>query len=107
MPGTRCLSARYTLVKQSAPQTLRIHLTLAGAKTITLVVGAVTKVDLMVGPYNAIQTARGKEVMFSGSVNCAVKIYDAQTNKLPAAYVAKHYHWRSRTSAALTNRESY
>lgn len=85
------LSTRFSLVTAKAPQTIRIRLTLAGAKTTTPVVGAVTKVDLMGGPYNAVQAARGKEGMFSGSVNYAVEIYDAQTNKLLAAYVAKQY----------------
>jgi hypothetical protein len=38
-----------------------------------------------------VQAARGKEGAMSGSVNYAVEIYDAGSNRLLAAYVMKQY----------------
>ena len=47
--------------------------------------------DLLGGPYNAVQAARDKEGMMSGSVSFAVEIYGSSTNALLGAYVAKQY----------------
>lgn len=88
---TKSLGRRFAIVTWPGPQTIRVRVTLAGAKTGTPVVGAVTKVDLLGGPYNAIQAVRGKEGMLSGTINYAIEIFDAPTNRLLAAYVAKQY----------------
>jgi hypothetical protein len=88
---SKSLSARFAMVNTPSFGTLRIRLTLAGAKMATPIVGALTKFDLVGGSYNAIQAARGKEGMLSGSVNYAVEVHDAKTGRLLAAYVARQY----------------
>jgi hypothetical protein len=71
--------------------TLRIKLTLTGAKTNTAVLNTALHFDLFGGPYNIVQAARDKEGMMMGSVSFAVEIYDSSTNALLGAYVAKQY----------------
>jgi len=85
------LNKRFDIVNFAGPSTLRLKLTLTGAKTTPQVVGTVTKFDLAGGPYNAVQAIRGKEGALSGSVSYAVEIYDASANRLLEAYVAKQY----------------
>lgn len=85
------LAKRFHLTSAVAANTLRIELTLTGAKASTPVVSTFTRFDLTGTPVNAVQTARGKEGMFTGSVSYAVEIYDASTNKLLRAYVEKQY----------------
>jgi hypothetical protein len=68
-----------------------VKLTLAGAKTNTPGLTTVAKFDLAGGAYNVVQAARGKEGAMSGSVNYAVEIYDAGSNRLLAAYVMKQH----------------
>lgn len=85
------LSKRFTLVRAPAPRTLRLKLTLTGAKTNTAVISTFTRFDLVGLPYNAIQSARGKEGMFMGSVSYSVEIYDAMSNRLLEAFVAKQH----------------
>jgi hypothetical protein len=72
-------------------QALRIKLTLTGAKKNTPVLSTLSRFDLVGGPYNAVQAARGKEGALTGSVSFAVEIYSASTNQLLAAYVSKDY----------------
>lgn len=85
------LNKRFDVVNFAGPGTLRLKLTLTGAKTTPQVVGTITKFDLAGGPYNAVQAIRGKEGALSGSVSYAVEIYDATANRLLEAYVAKQY----------------
>lgn len=85
------LRSRFTETQTPTPATIRIKLTLTGAETTTQVVGTVTKFDLAGGPYNIVQALRGKEGMLSGSVNYTVEIYDAVSNRLLNAYIAKQY----------------
>jgi hypothetical protein len=85
------LSRRFKLVNVALPRTLRVRLTLTGAKLTPQVVGTVTKFDLAGGPYNAVQGIRGKEGIFGGSVSYAVEIYDAATSELLSAFVEKQY----------------
>jgi hypothetical protein len=73
------------------PETLRIRLTLTGAKESTPILSTLSRFDLVGGPYNAIQAARGKEGVMTGSVSFAVEIYSVTTNELLAAYVSKQY----------------
>lgn len=70
---------------------VRIRLTLTGAKTNTAVLSTFSRFDLLGGPYNAVQAIRGKEGAMTGSVSFAVEIYDASSNELLGAYVAKQY----------------
>lgn len=85
------LRPRFREVTAASPDTLRLKLTLTGADTTTQVAGTFTKFDLAGGPYNIVQSIRGKEGLLDGSVNYAVEIYDATTNALLNAYVAKQY----------------
>jgi len=72
-------------------ETLRIRVTLTGAKENTPVLSTLSRFDLLGGPYNAVQAARGKEGALTGSVSFAVEIYADSTNELLAAYVSKQY----------------
>jgi hypothetical protein len=85
------LSKRFRSASAPSTETLRVKLTLTGAKANTNVLNTVMHFDLLGGPYNAVQAVRDKEGMMSGSVSFAVEIYDASTNALLAAYVAKQY----------------
>lgn len=85
------LSRRFRTAVTPGPETLRIKLTLTGAKANTNVLNTVMHFDLLGGPYNAVQAARDKEGMMSGSVSFAVEIFDSSTNALLGAYVAKQY----------------
>lgn len=85
------LRTRFTEATTPTPGAIRVKLTLTGAETTTQVVGTVTKFDLAGGPYNIVQSIRGKEGMLSGSVSYAVEIHDAASNQLLNAYVAKQY----------------
>lgn len=85
------LEDRFEVVKRPGPGTLRVNLTLTGAKTSTPVLSTLSRFDLAGGVYNGIQTARGKEGAMTGYVVYAVEIYDAMTNKLLTAYVSKQY----------------
>lgn len=85
------LSTRYRRTMTTGADTLRIKLTLTGAKANTNVLNTVMHFDLLGGPYNAVQAVRDKEGMMSGSVSFAVEIYDSSTNALLGAYVAKQF----------------
>jgi hypothetical protein len=85
------LSKRFRDSVVPGSETLRIKVTLTGAKANTNVLNTVLHFDLLGGPYNAVQAMRGKEGMLSGSVSFAVEIYDSSTNALLGAYVAKQY----------------
>src|SRR5438034_5146900 len=64
---TEKLTARFNLVDAPAPNTLRVHLTLTGAKTTTRGLSTFTRFDIAGGPYNIVQAIRGKEGSFTGS----------------------------------------
>ena len=85
------LRTRFRLTTVPDAGTLRVRLTLTGAKTTTRVVSTLTRFDLAGGPYNAVQAARGREGSFTGSISYAVEILDASTQELLGAYVAKQY----------------
>jgi hypothetical protein len=85
------LRQRYSEASVPDTSTLRIKLTLTGAKRSTTFISSFAKVDMGGGPYNAVQAMRGREGAFTGSVSYAVEIYDASTNQLLKAYVDKQY----------------
>jgi len=86
------LSKRFRVAAAPGKETLRIKLTLTGAKANTNVLNTLMHFDLFLGgPYNTVQAVRDKEGMLSGSVSFAVEIYDSTTNALLGAYVAKQY----------------
>lgn len=88
---TEKLKTRFATVGAPGPQTLRLHLTLAGAKTTTPVLGPFSHLDVGGGVYNSVQAIRGREGSMTGSVNYAVEIHDASSNQLLLAYVTKQY----------------
>jgi len=85
------LGRKFQLTDRVRPGTLRVRLTLTGAEKNTAVVSTFTRFDLVGLPYNAIQGMRGKEGIFMGSVSYSVEIYDAQSNQLLKAYVARQH----------------
>jgi len=85
------LGQRFRLVRDVQPGTLRVRLTLTGAKANTAFVSTITRFDLAGGPYNAVQGLRGKEGAFIGSVMYSVEVFDAFTGELLDAFVAKQY----------------
>ena len=87
----RKLQSRFALTDIAGPSTLRLRLTLTGAATTTPVLGTVTRFDIAGGIYNVVQTVRGREGSFTGSVFYTVELYDAPSNRLLDAYVSKQY----------------
>ena len=85
------LEARFRRHPELSRNTLRIRITLTGAKSNTAVLSTFSRFDLLGGPYNAVQAVRGKEGALTGSVSFAVEIYDASSNALLGAYVAKQF----------------
>jgi hypothetical protein len=85
------LAERFRITKTATPSTLRIQLTLTGAKRSTQVVSTFTHFDLAGTPFNVVQSVRGKEGLMMGSVSFAVEIYDAPSGRLLSAYVEKQY----------------
>jgi hypothetical protein len=86
------LRQRFTMVSDPAtPATLRLRLTLTGAKKTTALASTFTRFDLAGTPYNLVQSMRGGQGTFTGSVSYAVEIYDAATGHLLYAYVEKQY----------------
>ncbi|MRW89346.1 DUF3313 family protein [Duganella sp. FT80W] len=88
---SQALGSRFHLSDSARPGTLRLRLTLTGASTNTAVVSTVTRFDLVGLPYNAVQSLRGKEGIFMGSVSYSVAVYDAMDDRLLKAYLARQY----------------
>lgn len=87
----KLLQARIKLVNTPTPATLRVRLTLTGARTNTPVLGTLSRFDLAGGIYNSVQNFRDQEGTLTGSVSYSVEIFDAATGRLLNAYVAKQY----------------
>ncbi|TCG02423.1 hypothetical protein BZM26_00920 [Paraburkholderia strydomiana] len=85
------LAARFQAAQQPGPSTLRIKLTLTGAEKTTALVGQFMHFDLAGNLYNGVQSVRGGQGAFSGSVSYAVEIYDSGNGQLLKAYVSKQY----------------
>ncbi|SFE12783.1 DUF3313 domain-containing protein [Paracidovorax konjaci] len=88
---TARLATRFRIVDRPTPGTLRLRLTLTGAKSTTRGLSTVTRFDLAGGPYNLVQGLRGKEGTFTGSVSYAVEIFDAPSGALLDAFVTRQY----------------
>ena len=100
------LRSRFAIATIPGPGTLRLHLTLTGAKTTTPVLGPFTHIDVGGGVYNTIQSARGREGSMTGSVNYAVELYDASSNRLLLAYVTKQYPNALNVGASFSSLEA-
>lgn len=85
------LATRFQIAQQPSPNTLRIKLTLTGAEKTKLLVGQFMHFDLAGNLYNGVQSVRGGQGAFSGSVSYAVEIYDSSNGHLLKAYVSKQY----------------
>jgi hypothetical protein len=85
------LATRFQLAQEPGPNTLRVKLTLTGAEKTTLLVGQLMHFDLAGNLYNGVQSVRGGQGAFSGSVSYAVEIYDSSNGHLLKAYVSKQY----------------
>ncbi|WP_206952174.1 DUF3313 domain-containing protein [Trinickia acidisoli] len=85
------LATRFQLAKQPGSNTLRVKLTLTGAEKTTFLVGQFMHFDLAGNLYNGVQSVRGGQGAFSGSVSYAVEIYDSSNGHLLKAYVSKQY----------------
>lgn len=103
---TQKLSQRFAIVNAPGPDTLRLHLTMTGAKITTPLLGPVSRLDMAGGVYNTIQAVRGQEGSMSGSISYAVEIYDAKTNRLLYAYVAKQYPNAMNVGATFSSLEA-
>lgn len=88
---TTKLASWYAMTEVPGPATLRVKLTLTGAKATMPVIGTLTHFDIAGGLYNGIQTVRDREGLMSGSVSYAVEIYDSVSKQLLRAYVSKQY----------------
>jgi hypothetical protein len=95
------LKSRYTLTSVPSPATLRLKLTLTGAKSNSPVLSTAAKIMPLGLAVNSVQAARGKEGTLSGSVNYSVEVYDSATNKLVLAYVSKQYPGALNVGASL------
>ncbi|ASV99323.1 DUF3313 domain-containing protein [Paraburkholderia aromaticivorans] len=85
------MATRFDVATQAGPNTLRVKLTLTGAEKTTLLAGQVMHFDLAGNLYNGVQSIRGAQGAFSGSVSYAVEIYDSVSGQLLKAYVSKQY----------------
>ncbi|MTV37863.1 DUF3313 domain-containing protein [Duganella radicis] len=97
----QALSTRFRLADSARPGTLRLRLTLTGASTNTAVVSTFTRFDLVGLPYNTVQSLRGREGIFMGSVSYAVAVYDAMDDRLLKAYQARQYPNAMNVSATI------
>lgn len=96
------LATRYKVVGRARPDTIRVKLTLTGARKSTPVIGTFMRFDLAGGPYNVVQSIRGGEGALTGSVSFAVEIYEASTGRLLSAYVEKQYPNALNVKASLS-----
>jgi len=85
------LAKRFDVAKHAGPNTLRVKLTLTGAEKTTPLVGQFMHFDLAGNLYNGVQSIRGGQGAFSGSVSYAVEVYDTASGQLLKAYVSKQY----------------
>ncbi len=88
---TEKLGTVFNLVQKPEHDTLRLQLTLTGASATKAVIGTFSRFDLVGGPYNAVQSVRGREGTMTGSVIYAVEIFDASDGRLLRAFVTKQY----------------
>ncbi|QGU87516.1 DUF3313 domain-containing protein [Erwinia sorbitola] len=95
------LKTRFSPTQRPSSKALRVKLTLTGAETTTPVLGTFTKFDLAGGPYNIVQSIRGREGLMNGSVSYAVEIYQADNNQLLQAWVTKEYPNAMNVSASF------
>ncbi|WP_348014796.1 DUF3313 domain-containing protein [Rhodoferax sp.] len=87
----KALESKWRVINAPASKTIRVKVTLTGAKSNTRFLTTFLRFDIGGGPYNAVQAARDEEGLLTGSVSYAVEIYDVSSNRLLTAYVAKQF----------------
>ena len=97
----QALKKRFDIVNSAGAHTVLVKVTLTGAKTTTRFLSTATRFDLLGAPYNIVQSIRGREGSFTGSVSYAVEIFDASSLALLDAYVTKQYPNALNISASL------
>ncbi|AFC85700.1 DUF3313 domain-containing protein [Frateuria aurantia] len=85
------LAQRFAQTLMSSDDALRVQITLTGARRTTPFIGTFTKFDVGGTPINLLQSIRGREGLFNGSVSYAVEIYAADSHQLLLSYVDKQY----------------
>lgn len=100
------LRKRFRMTSDARPGSLRVRLTLTGAKTNTSFVSTITRFDLAGGPYNLVQGVRGREGAFIGSVMYSVEIFDGASGELLDAFVTKQYPNAMNVSATVGRLEA-
>ncbi len=95
------IAQRFPSNNVAGARTLRIRATLTGARLTTRGLSTFLRFDLGGAPVNAVQSARGREGLMTGTVSYAVEISDASSNQLLYAYVGKQYPNAYNVSATL------
>lgn len=98
---TKKLTSRFRITETPGPKTLRLKLILTGAATTTRGLSTLSRFDLAGGIYNGVQSIRGGEGTFTGSVLYAVEVYDSVSSQLLCAYIAKEYPNSMRIGASF------
>ena len=88
---TNSLTRRFVLVKDPGPGTVRIKVTLTGAKASTPVISSLAHLDIGGNLYNGVQAISGGGGLMTGWVIYAVEIQDASSGQLLEAYEEKQY----------------
>ncbi|HEX8057581.1 MAG TPA: DUF3313 domain-containing protein [Novosphingobium sp.] len=83
------LAKSFRLVQAPAANTMRLRMTLVGAKKTTGGVGTVSSVMPLGLVTNVVKSATGKKGTFSGSVLFAIEIFDSRSGDLLAAVVRR------------------
>jgi hypothetical protein len=100
------LGSRFRTVETPGPGTLRLRLTLTGARKTTPVLGPLSRIDVGGGVYNTVQAVRDQEGAMTGSVSYAVEIHDTESNTLLYAYVTKQYPGAMNIGATFSSLEA-
>lgn len=83
------LAKSFRLTQAPAANTMRLRMTLVGAKKTTGGVGTVSSVMPLGLVTNVVKSATGKKGTFSGSVLFAIEIFDSRSGELLAAVVRR------------------
>ncbi|MBV1691549.1 DUF3313 domain-containing protein [Novosphingobium sp. G106] len=83
------LARSFRLVQAPAANTMRLRMTLVGARKTTGGVGTVSSVMPLGLVTNVVKSATGKKGTFSGSVLFAIEIFDSRSGELLAAVVRR------------------
>ncbi|PZP84657.1 MAG: hypothetical protein DI582_08200 [Azospirillum brasilense] len=97
------LGTRFQFTQSPAPNTLYIKLTLTGASKTSRLPAMATHIAPFGAVYNGVQSARGAEGSFTGSVLYATEVYDATTAQLLDAQIVKQHPGAYHLGSAFGN----